>query len=80
MFFGLLFPTFQRVDDEQRNIYTTYSRDHCANKICVSWNINKTQGLAPRGDDMSKSKIDCHAAPLLFGKTIGIRASDGLNE
>ena len=80
VFFGLGFPSFACVNNQECNIYSTHPRDHGANEIGVSWDINETQDCSRVSAHMSKPQINRHAFSLFFGKSVWVSASKCADE
>ena len=66
--------------DQQGMIDTPHPRQHVRQKLLVPWYINKTQHAAVWLGPVGIAQVDSHAALFLFRQTIGVYASNRLQQ
>ena len=65
---------------QQGEVDRSESGQHVMNETLVARHIHKADGFARRNRQISESEVDRHAALFLLGQTIGVDASQCLDQ
>ena len=78
MLAGLGHDSFIRGDDQQRDVDSACSGEHCANEGFVSRNVHDPYRSDSFDDERRKAKVDRYASTLLFGQAISVHTGERL--